>query len=266
MCGTTAPWHGQYDTLNNGDKAFRVALRGDTVDVAVLLYDDDDDAAPVPKPCFSVSPKRVFVGRSPRNAMTRFSDGYGPRFDGNSLLLELDGLRYLHIGSDVLGFRTDSPIQTYVSPVGNSGVPYPYAVDARGSVHLVIEDVTMALPTPLKHGDDPYRIFDRKSLIAPFEGISEFIVGGKACTLTYQPNAAKSYDRIVGRHRTTDVHVVQNGERVALTKAAYVALMRRFGKSIGCRRLRTTTFVEGDDGRGAGASAARILRWSQKQP
>jgi hypothetical protein len=35
--------------------------------------------------------KKVFVGKSPLNRMTKFSGGHGPAWDGNSVLFELDG-------------------------------------------------------------------------------------------------------------------------------------------------------------------------------
>jgi hypothetical protein len=268
----------RYGTMDNGGKAFRVTVRGDAIDVAVLVYDYDDDGddekPPTPKHCFSLIPQKVFVGRSPNIAMTRFSGAIGPKFDGNSILIELDDSnRYLHIGSEVIGFRAPAKITTYVSPVGNSGVPYPYAIDKRGAVHLLLEGVTMTGVT-LDADDEPYHTYYRKSLITPdlsfvepvlpeqqFEGISEFFIGKRKYTMTYKPHAALDYDDVLKRLRAKDMHVVKNGERVALPKDAYVALMKRFGKSIGCCGFRSIKFVDGEDGRGSGSSSARIRRW-----
>ena len=44
---------------------------------------------------------------------------------------------------EVFGFRALTEIIDFVSPVGNSSVPYPYAVDAEGRYYLVIEEMVL---------------------------------------------------------------------------------------------------------------------------
>ena len=41
----------------------------------------------------------VFIGKSPVNAMTTFSGGHGPRFDGNSILLKREK-DYVFVGDE----------------------------------------------------------------------------------------------------------------------------------------------------------------------
>lgn len=75
-------------------------------------------------------PLNIFIGKSSLNEMTGWSGGHGDRFDGNTILLRIGNLsecRYLHIGSEIFQFETDELVIKYVSSVGNSGVPYPYA-------------------------------------------------------------------------------------------------------------------------------------------
>lgn len=52
------------------------------------------------------------------------------RCPGNSVLIEITPGNYIHVGSEVFYFKTrnQEPILKYVSPVGNSDVPYPYAI------------------------------------------------------------------------------------------------------------------------------------------
>jgi hypothetical protein len=57
--------------------------------------------------------QEIFIGR----------DG----FPGNSILLRIDNLRYVHIGETIYEFSTDERITKYHSPVGNNDVPYPTA-------------------------------------------------------------------------------------------------------------------------------------------
>lgn len=75
-------------------------------------------------------PLEIFIGKSKFNQMTDFSGGYGENWDGNSILLRI-GLpteyKYLYIGTNIVEFETDEKITKYVSSVGNSRVPYPYA-------------------------------------------------------------------------------------------------------------------------------------------
>ena len=72
--------------------------------------------------------KQLFIGKSHKSsAMAAASAGFGKKFDGNSILLELSPKRYCYIGSEIYEFSTKDNIQSYDSPVGNSDVPYPLA-------------------------------------------------------------------------------------------------------------------------------------------
>jgi hypothetical protein len=77
------------------------------------------------------NPLQIFIGTSEFNDMTEFSGGYGSDFDGNSILLQINYDRYVHIGTDVYEFVTPEPITEYISSVGNNCVPYPYAESAN---------------------------------------------------------------------------------------------------------------------------------------
>lgn len=89
---------------------------------------------------------RAFVGKDPKE----------PRYAGNSMLFDLGGNKYLFVGEKVYTFRPLSPIKKYVSPVGNSAVPYPYAVDSEGRSYLMIEDVVLSREDLGSPGQDPY--------------------------------------------------------------------------------------------------------------
>ena len=60
----------------------------------------------------------------------RYWPGYDPQYPaylGNSLLFEIGVHEYVHVTDSIYRFCTQEPIQYFVSPVGNSDVPYPYA-------------------------------------------------------------------------------------------------------------------------------------------
>jgi hypothetical protein len=84
---------------------------------------------------------------------------YGTK-QGNSLLVQLGDIgdnEYLYIGSEIYSFksRDDDPIVAYASPVGNSGVPYPYAIGKK-YVYYMLNKST--LPIELLH--DPTLGYD----------------------------------------------------------------------------------------------------------
>jgi hypothetical protein len=73
---------------------------------------------------------------------------------GNTLLFKIDKDTYMYIGEKINLFTLlDDEIVDYKSPVGNSDVPYPYAVGKKNT-YLMIEDVY--IKNSEKTGD-PYK-------------------------------------------------------------------------------------------------------------
>ena len=82
--------------------------------------------------------KKAFIGKSKKNKMTTYSGGYGKDFDGNSFLFQTGKDKYFYIGSEYFDFKTfDDKILKYYSPVGNSDVPYPYAIGEKNIYSFV---------------------------------------------------------------------------------------------------------------------------------
>ena len=277
-----------YLTHDNGGRAFRVCYNGQSFWAFKKRgpgLDASADAVAVKPTRYA----RVFVGRSPLNAMTKFSGGHGPRFDGNSMLFELPratasgasgasgARRYVFVGTCVLAFGTRSPIVSFVSPVGNSDVPYPYAVDRSGVVYLLIEGVTL-MPAGKDKGapvyaEDPYGYYYRHGLLTPdlgrvgsdsrpvevFEGITKFFIGADPYTFTYVPHPAPDFERISHfqtfekslikrtQKKPTPIYVVAHGVKRQLSKKEYVDLMRRVGKQRGFAPLKSKVLVSRED-------------------
>ena len=248
-----------YFTHDNGSRPYKVTVQNNCMVSLSRTGDyDDEDYGKVYHECFSVKCKRVFIGKSPLNEMTRFSGGHGSKFDGNSFLLKLSENRYLYIGESVKGFEARNEIIRYVSPVGNNDVPYPYAVDKNGLVYLIIEGVILT-QTPPKL-DDPYRYYYNKGLITEdigsippqqpliknFDGIAKYYIGNEPYTLRYHPMGAQYFDdvskRIKGKQYIVDVH----HKKQMLDRQMYARLMKRFGAVAGFTNLRIKTFVERD--------------------
>ena len=132
-----------YMTHRNYDRPFRVEVDDDRVLVQSTTREQDR---------VRITCRRVFVGRSPLNSMTRASRGYGPDFTGNCILLELGNKKYMFIGHKVYTFAAEAPIVRFVAPVGNNDLPYSYATDKEGNQYLFTED--LFLPA----FDDPYAL------------------------------------------------------------------------------------------------------------
>ena len=81
--------------------------------------------------------KKIFIGKSPKCDMTNFSGGYGSKFDGNSILLQIDTNKYVFIGAYIYEFKIDDIINQYYSPVGNNDVPYPVALGSKNNYFML---------------------------------------------------------------------------------------------------------------------------------
>ena len=169
-------------TLDNGGSPFKVIIRPSdasfgrfesaTRDGTSELYSvevyirkaGDTDQKPYNVQVYSCNATQVFIGKSPKIPMTKFSGGWGPKFDGNSVLVRVTepGFKYVFIGESVFEFTAEAQITDFVSPVGNSAVPYPWAVDTDGRYYLMIENAVFK-PTDndseQSPADDPYMYF-----------------------------------------------------------------------------------------------------------
>ena len=86
------------------------------------------------------NPQKIYIGKSPMNKMTKYSGGYGDKWDGNSILLKLTGNNYIYIGETVTQFklRKGDSVKNYWSPVGNNRVPYPF-IQGKNYVYFMID-------------------------------------------------------------------------------------------------------------------------------
>jgi hypothetical protein len=253
----------EYMIHDNGGRPFKVIIEEKNnkikVDVCKQVFEEVSENVPYAyayKKILEYEPARVFVGLSPKNKMTEFSGGYGPDFDGNSLLLLMnkDTLTYIFIGKNIMSFNALSEIVTYVSPVGNSDVPYPYASDINGRYYLLIEDVIIDQILP-PNTNDPYEHYynlqlittghwnRRSPVIKNFKGIKTFHIGKEKYTFTYIPDAGEDYDRIKRYFEKPISITTTDGRRRVMTRKEYIKIMKEFGDLIKCHKLETNVIV-----------------------
>lgn len=243
---------GTYDIHDNGGVPFRVEVEADGTVVKVYGWpedsSDDESGAPFPTELRHEfhDVARTFVGVSPRNRMTAFSGGHGPRFLGNTILLDMTQ-HYIFIGRSVEKFTTLAPIREFWSPVGNSDVPYPYAVDTLGNTYLLIEGVVLLAKRGAcawtQHADDPYRFYYDRQYITkngkpavdpPVHDIRSAWLGSEEIWLHYVPNPGKYFQRLDEPLRV----ILTDDSTKVLTRSQFKRIMRDFGTMRGFVRLR----------------------------
>ena len=159
-----------YYPLDNGGRPFKVEINEDKHKHVLDVYGNYQESKTYNKKLYSTKYTNIWVGKSPKIEMTLFSDGYGKKFEGNSILVETGNLEYVFIGEKIFSFKSIAPIKTYVSPVGNNDVPYPYAVDSDGYIYLMIENVIIHPNEKTKElfdkCDEPYSVYYKISHIS----------------------------------------------------------------------------------------------------
>ena len=125
----------KYEIHDNGGVPFYAEVNGTSVtvwknmDEYEIVNKKFVDIPKPPKALFTINAKKIYIGKKSPNAP--------PTVQGNSILLFLKTNKYRYIGSEIYDFvpvKGDT-IEKYYSNIGNSDVPYPYAV---GKTHIYI--------------------------------------------------------------------------------------------------------------------------------
>lgn len=131
-----------YYIWDNGGLPFMVKVGKDEIEVWKINFErshEDQENNPGEVRIYDKMVKaftdfeKVFIGKST-------DPNYKDDFEGNSILIKINAHKYIFIGWKILSFTTKDEIHTYVSDMGNSGVPYPYAIGTENT-YFLIEDV-----------------------------------------------------------------------------------------------------------------------------
>jgi len=222
-----------YFIHDNGNTPFKVII----YDNIVKIFDNTTN-----EKLITFFSNKIFIGESKYNPTTNFSVAYDPDFRGNSILLKLDENEYEFIGKEIFSFQTLGNIVKYESPIGNSDVSYPYAIDEFGNIYLLIEDVILKhneqLRNILQNNKDPYDYYYKNRIITKsnFDNISEYYIDDEKYILSYTPN--HDYDNCLIRCDGQKMYIVYtNGVKSELTKDMYNSLMDRFGDLFNVEKL-----------------------------
>ena len=246
-----------YYTHDNGGRPFKVVVDNKKVYVYKhKKYDEDTDTNLYSKKSIKYEKKNffkyknIFIGKSPKNKTTINSGGYGAKFTGNSILLQLTQNKYVFIGHIIFSFTSKSEIKKFVSPVGNSDVPYPYAIDIDGRYYLMIEDVIIdKIANIKKYDNDPYEFYYKNATLTNVQNptdsnilnIKEFYIGNDQYNYRYVTNPNSEFDRISSWENFGDGMKIKyvDGSEELLTKKRYIQLNKKIGKHFGFSKLKT---------------------------
>lgn len=138
-----------YAIHDNGGRPFRVDRLGNKISVWMTKTSYKEvngtfvDIVHPPKQILEFTADEVFVGKqSPKGGY----DGLTAKeAEGNSILLQV-GSKYVYIGSEIYEFTPvkGDTIVKYYSDIGNSDVPYPYAI-GKTHMYMLLEKVAVAL-------------------------------------------------------------------------------------------------------------------------
>jgi hypothetical protein len=161
----------EYDTYFNGGNDFRVKILNDNKVVVYKLKSKNinDEWKLIETTRFDFEVQRILIGKSPKTYCSLYSGGYGDKYDGNSILLHLEKNKYVFICEKMYSFESIDEIYRFVSPVGNSGCPYPYAFDRSHNVYLFIENIVL-----LNNGNIDKLIEAEKYMIKKFSKYSSY--------------------------------------------------------------------------------------------
>lgn len=102
------------------------------------------------------------------------------KFIGNSILVQVQGKKYVHIGIEIFEFETpqENDIVRYQSIVGNNDVPYPAAIgqknkDGKRNIYYLLD--YLFGPMKMNRGDDVYgRYYNDKNIQRETKNLMSF--------------------------------------------------------------------------------------------
>lgn len=137
----------------NGNRPFKVMIGQTKIYINKRIYDDEGyyiEDQPLIKSKF----EKVFIGENTNNRSVG---------KGNTILIKVKDNNYIYIGSEIYSFKTKEEITKYYSPIGNSDVPYPYAIDKKGNYYLFVENAII-----LNNGDLSKRMIEANDRRNPY--------------------------------------------------------------------------------------------------
>lgn len=119
-----------YTMLDNGSDPFVADVSSSRVEIYRQIFKEEGGVESYirDKKIVDTPYKKIFIGDND----LKLKGGEAPKgmYPGNSILIQTGNGKYIYSGHEVYSLETrdGEEIKAYYSPVGNSAVPYPYAV------------------------------------------------------------------------------------------------------------------------------------------
>ena len=84
--------------------------------------------------CEKFIAEEIFLGKSPKNYTDK-------EYLGNTILLKMKNNIYIHIDSCIKKFKYNTEIIDFISPIGVSDIPLPYAIDKDYNYILINQKI-----------------------------------------------------------------------------------------------------------------------------
>lgn len=134
----------QYEILDNGGTSFIATVMPSSSQVKIqkMEYDSENDEQRVGNTVLNMEYEGIFIGDNDLECNAYAEKGKMP---GNSILIKESDGKYISVGWNICSFKTidNESIVSYYSGVGNSWVPYPYAVGEK-YVYFMLEGRAMS--------------------------------------------------------------------------------------------------------------------------
>jgi hypothetical protein len=116
-----------YTMIDNGSEPFVADVTSSHVEIYSQKYDNDKELYERNKKVIDTPYKNIFIGD---NDLKDTHSARKGKYPGNSILICIEPGKYIYSGREIYSLETNDgeEIKKYYSPVGNSFVPYPYAV------------------------------------------------------------------------------------------------------------------------------------------
>jgi hypothetical protein len=122
-----------YTMLDNGSDPFVADVSPSRIEIYRQTYKEEGgvESYTRDKKVLDTPYTKLFVGDNDLR-LTMKESGVAPKgmYPGNSILIQTGKGKYIYAGDQIYSLETvgDEDIKAYYSPVGNSAVPYPYAI------------------------------------------------------------------------------------------------------------------------------------------
>jgi hypothetical protein len=127
----------EYITLDNGGEPYRVVINTENKNLTVFhrpYVNDGDIDETKEHSVFESSYSNIWIGKDVLELGSQGSNRIG-----NSIVVQTTASHYVFIGSEIVKFSLmpNDSIKVFQSPVGNSGVPYPYIIGETHTYFLL---------------------------------------------------------------------------------------------------------------------------------